>query len=71
MVLGVSSVNAAEQDGERVLATRNGDEMNMVRREAERKNGKKAEVGLAILVGGEGGAPGDAALSDMAGDAGQ
>ena len=80
VVLGVTPVDAAQQDGQRVVAFGHGDEMDVVGHQTEAEKpragvgevfGEEAQIGDAVLTRGEGVAPVDAALGDMAGDAGQ
>jgi hypothetical protein len=80
VVLGVATLEAAQEDGEGVGALREGDEVDMVGHEAPAEEAdagfgqvleEEGEVGFAVGVGGKGVAAVDAALGDVAGDAGQ
>ena len=80
VVLGVTAVDATQQDGQRVLVFRDGDEVDVIGHQAEADDpdacisevfAEEAEVGQVVVGRGEGGAAVDAALGDVAGDVGQ
>ena len=75
VVLRVTAVEAAAEDGEGVFAVRDGDQVDVVGHEAPTQEAdfgvdeivaEEREVGDAILVGGKGLAAVDAPLGDVA-----
>ena len=79
VILRVSPMDAPQQDGERILALRDGDQMHVVGHHAPAQDAgvrvlhvlpHKVEVRRAVLVGGKRLAPVNSALGDVAGQAG-
>jgi hypothetical protein len=80
VILGVTSVDAAQEDGQGVVALRHGDQVDVVGHEAPSQQthlrvgevlAQESKIGEMILVGGKGAAAVHSPLGDMAGHTGK